>query len=134
MAKLVLSLREFCDLIQSQFPQNRNLDFIEILQQNKDILITFKIKLLPPVSIKLIFSQYEKSWVFFRIEGKKWVNILLDLIKTQPAPWLKVNQKNLMLEVNQLLNRKIPGIKIDRLVQDDEGNFVFDFNIDEFFT
>ena len=134
MAKLVLSLEEICQLLESQFPQNEKLKLIECKPQGKDILVSLKIKILPPISVKLIFNHYEDGWLFFRLESKKLINLFLEFIKTQPASWLKVKNMNLAVEVSQLFSKMIPELNIYNLFQDVEGNFIVEFKFDVIFT
>lgn len=90
MAKLVLSLEEICQLLKSQFPQNEKLKLIECKPQCKDILLSLKIKMLPPVSVKLIFNYYNDGFLFFRLESKKLINLYLNLSKRNLPPGLKL--------------------------------------------
>lgn len=131
MAKLIISLQEICDLLKQKFPQNNKFKLTSIEPQNKDIILKVKLGILPAISVKLLYGGYQAGVLYFKLESNKIVTTLLEMIKTQPIPWLKLQGDNLLIHVEQLIQSKMPGFSIDQIDQDDDGNFVVEFNIDE---
>ena len=129
MAQIVLSANELVKLMSAFAIDSGRVSEVKA-EQSK---IKFKIQtpgILPSVTVSIEFEEYVQGQAVFALEANPLVKLAIEMFDMPGMNWLKITSSQITVDVNALVQQKMPNMRVVNIQQPSPGQFLIEMQID----